>query len=67
MASILADKRHTKAFEEIAYNPDHPGFMKATQHAAAYAIGLPIQPTVLQGDVVVRIVRDLPIPDDPDL
>ena len=46
LRGLLHDPRHQRAFHTVLTNPKHPHFIAATKHAAAYAEGLPIQPTV---------------------
>jgi hypothetical protein len=43
---LLSQKNHQSAFKRALFKDTHPHFMSATKHAAAYAEGLPIQPTV---------------------
>ena len=39
----LESARHRAEFQRVLEDGDHPAFMKATQHAAGYAEGLPTQ------------------------
>lgn len=42
LAALLRSPRHQMAFKRVIENEEHPGFLTATKHAAAYAHGLPI-------------------------
>ena len=46
LGRLLREKRHKSAFTRAITKDRHPAFMPATKHAAAYAIGLPVQPTM---------------------
>jgi len=46
LSRLLSEKTHQAAFRRAITKDKHPHFMAATKHAAAYAEGLPVQPTV---------------------
>jgi hypothetical protein len=46
LSALLSQKQHQAAFRRAITKDRHPHFMMATKHAAAYAIGLPVQPMV---------------------
>lgn len=46
LSRLLSEKQHRSAFQRAVTKDKHPHFMTATKHAAAYAIGLPVQPMV---------------------
>jgi hypothetical protein len=46
LSALLSHKNHQSAFKRALFRDTHPHFMTATKHAAAYAEGLPVQPTV---------------------
>lgn len=48
LASLLHSPKHQKEFVAVIENADHPAFIPATKHAAAYAHGLPIQAVQVQ-------------------
>jgi hypothetical protein len=46
LRALLQAKGHRSAFKTALTHDKHPHFAFATKHAAAYAIGLPVQPMV---------------------
>ena len=48
MRDIIDSKQHRDEFRRVMENADHPAFMAATKHAAAYAEGLPVQRVEVQ-------------------
>lgn len=51
---LLSSEKHRKEFTAVIEDKDHPKFMIATEHAAAYAEGKPVQK--LEADVQAQIV-----------
>lgn len=43
LASLIESEKHRLEFTAVMENKDHPAFMAATKHAAAYAVGMPTQ------------------------
>lgn len=48
LASLLHSPKHQKEFVAVIQNADHPAFIPATKHAAAYAHGMPVQSVQVQ-------------------
>lgn len=58
LASLLTSEKHRKEFTKAMEDSSHSAFMKATEHAAAYAEGKPKETVKQDTTLTVRIVSE---------
>ena len=67
LSERLKAKKHRAAFVKAIEDDKHQHFMRATQHAAAYSEGLPVQNVTTESQVTVYLeggIGDLTKPDE---